>query len=302
MIRLWSAPLRLLLAALGLGASLLPRPVELWLGRGFGRLTLVLGLFKRRIAEDNIAQCLPELDAAGRGALLRANYEHYGILFFEYLHFFSPIPGHFRRYARRVSRLENRQIWERARAKGKGVIFFSAHLGFWEMSAAAAGLSGLEPTVVTTMLKPAWLHRKITQSRASTGVAQAFHPGSMPAVLRALRRGGSVAFMNDQYARPPMGLPVVFFGRLVETLSVVGPLAKRTGACVLPVYAVRGPDGVNEVRIEPEMDLAEDGPEEATQKVAGRVEEWVRRHPEQWLWIHRRFKNARPAAAAKPLN
>lgn len=294
MIRLWSAPLRILLAVLGLGASFLPRPLELRLGRGLGRLALALGLFRPRIARENIARCLPRWSAGEREALLRANYEHYGVLFFEFLHFFSPIPGHFRRYAARVSRLENRELWERAQAGGKGVIFFSAHLGFWEMSAAAAGLSGLAPTIVTTVLKPGWLHRRITEARASAGVAQAFHPGSMPAVLRALRRGGSVAFMNDQYARPPMGLPVAFFGSRVDTLSVVGPLAKRTGARVLPVYSVRGEDGVVSVRIEPEMDLGEDA-EEATQRVAERVELWVRRHPEQWLWIHRRFKNATPA-------
>lgn len=289
----WSAPLRALLAVLGLGAALLPRPLELRLGRGLGRLVLALGLFRPAIAQENMARCFPRWDAGRRRALLRANYEHYGILFFEFLHFFCPLPGHFRRYARRVSRLENRELWESAQAKGKGVIFFSAHLGFWEMSAAAAGLSGLAPTVVTTVLKPGWLHRQITECRASTGIGQAFHPGSMPAVLRTLRRGGSVAFMNDQYARPPMGLPVLFFGSRVDTLSVVGPLAKRTGACVLPVYAVRGEDGIVAVRIEAEMALGENSPEEATQKVAGHVEEWVRRHPEQWLWVHRRFKNAK---------
>lgn len=293
-----SVPLWPLLRALGLGASLLPRPVELGLGRALGRLALALRLFKCRTVEQNIARALPELDPEGRSALVRANYEHYGILFFEFLHFFSPLPGHFRRYAARVSKLVNRGLWEEASARGKGVVFFSSHLGFWEMSAAAAGLSGLGPTIVTTVLKPRWLHEQVTACRASTGVSAAFHPGSMPAVLRALRKGGSVAFMNDQYAPPPMGIPVVFFGMRVDTLAVVGPLAKRTGAAVLPVYSVRGRDGVTSVIIEPELPLPEgDGAEPATQAIAARVEEWVRRHPDQWLWLHRRFKNVRPATS-----
>lgn len=298
MTPLWSLPLRGLLAVLGLCVAGLPRALELRFGRGFGRAALGLGLFKWKTSQANIALCFPELDEPGRGRLLESNYEHYGILFFEFLHFFTPIPGHFAGYARSISRLENKPLWETAKAKGKGVLFFSSHLGFWEMSAASAGLAGLEPTVVTTILKPGWLHEQITACRGSTGVHQAFHPGSMPSVLKALRRGGCVAFMNDQYARPPMGLPVVFFGQLVDTLAVVGSLAKRTGAVVLPVSTVRGPDGVNVTTIEPELSMdGADDPATATQMIADHVESWVRKTPAQWLWAHRRFKQARPASS-----
>lgn len=267
------------------------------LGRAFGRAAHALRLFKVETARRNIARCFPEKSEEERAELLRANYEHYGVLFFEFLHFFCPLPGHWPGYAARVSRLENAEIWERARAKGNGVLFFSAHLGFWEMSAAAAGLGGIRPTIVTTVLKPRWLHETITAARASTGVSAAFHPGSMPAVLKALRKGGSVAFMNDQYAPPPMGVPVKFLGHRVDTLAVVGALARRTGAAVLPVVSYRRPDGVTVVAIEPPLDeaaLAAEG-DEVTQAVASHVEGWVRRWPEQWLWIHRRFKNAVPA-------
>lgn len=271
----------------------MPRSVELFLGPLFGRAVHRLGLFKTRTVAENIANCFPEKSAAERAALARANYEHYGILFFEYAHFFSPIPGHFKRYAAKISRLVGRAHWEKAHAKGKGVLFFSSHVGFWEMSAASAGLSGMNPTIVTTILKPAWLNAMITGGRASAGVAQAFHPGSMPTVLRALRKGGAVAFMNDQYAPPPMGLPVSFFGVLVNTLSVVGPLSKRTGAPVLPVSVHRDKDGVQVATIEPEFDLSSANGDGAasTELIAARVEAWVRRHPEQWLWIHRRFKH-----------
>ncbi|MCX5789578.1 MAG: hypothetical protein NTX64_13900 [Elusimicrobia bacterium] len=197
---LWSLPLRALLFFIGLAVAALPRGLELRLGRAFGRACVWLGLFKQRTVRENIARALPELSADDQRRLLRANYEHYGILFFEFAHFFCPLPGHWRRYAARVSCLENKETWDEAVARGKGALFFSAHLGFWEMSAAAAGLAGLAPTIVTTVLKPVWLHDQITACRASTGVSAAFHPGSMPAVMRALRKGGSVAFMNDQYA------------------------------------------------------------------------------------------------------
>lgn len=254
------------------------------------------------MAEANLKRCFPELDAAARRRLLVANFEHYGLLFFETLHFFSPLPGHYRRYVAATSRVEGRQEWERARAKGRGVIFFSAHLGCWEAAGGAAALSGINATAVTTVLTPRWLHDKITAGRASLGVAAAFHPGSMPAVLRVLRRGGTVVFMNDQYAAPPMGRRVEFFGARVGTLAVVGPLAKRTGAPVLPVLTLREPDGTAVARIEPELELgaALDDPEAATQLIAARVERWVRRRPEQWLWVHRRFKDADAVSAPAP--
>ncbi len=296
-----SVPLRVLLTGLGLAVSFLPRRAELVLGPLLGRFVCAFGLFKVRRSAEHIALCFPEKSPAERAALLRANYEHLGILFFEYLHFFSPIPGHYRRYAAKISRLEGLANWRRAHDKGKGVIFFSSHLGFWEMSAAAGGLAGMAPTVVTTVLKPKWLDAQITAARRSCGIAAAYHPGSLPSVMRVLRKGGTVAFMNDQYAPPPMGSPVVFFGASVNTLTVVGPLAKRTGAAVVPVTVHRDPDGTQVVAVEPEFDLSAAGGDAtaSTQLIAARVEAWVRAHPEQWLWIHRRFKAAVwPAPAA----
>jgi KDO2-lipid IV(A) lauroyltransferase len=288
-----SAPLRILLGALGTVASACPRGLELAAGPLLGRLVLALGLFKAKTAAENIRRCFPELEESERRKILRGNYEHYGILFFEFLHFFSPIPGHYRRYMKRHSLLEGYENWERAHAKGKGVLFVASHVGYWEMLAAAGALSGMPLTVVTTVLQPDWLNAKITAERSSTGVEAAYHPGAGKHVLKALRNGRSVAFMNDQYAPPPMGLPVKFFGVKVNTLSAVAPLAKRTGAAIIPVGTYRDDKGVSRVVIGKEMHLGADLDDtaKATEILAGTVERWVRRHPTQWLWIHRRFKN-----------
>jgi KDO2-lipid IV(A) lauroyltransferase len=289
-----SVPLYVLVTALGLFAAALPRRVELFLGKWLGRFGLRLRLFKVKRAAEHIALCFPEKSGAERAAILRDNYEHLGIILFEYMHMLSPIPGHYARYVARISRLEGYENWKRAHDKGRGVLVFSSHMAFWEMSAAATGLAGINPTIVTTRLKPAWLHDRITAARKSCGVDAAFHPGSMPAILRVLHGGGTVAFMNDQYAHPPMGEPVIFFGAQVNTLKVIGPLANRLEAAVLPVSVERDADGVEVVTIEPELDLGDaiNDSQEATQVIAERVEAWVRRRPAQWLWIHRRFKNA----------
>jgi Kdo2-lipid IVA lauroyltransferase/acyltransferase len=291
--RLLSLPLRLLLLFVGLTASLLPRRAELLIGPALGRAVYRLGLFKLKTVRDNIRRCFPDLGAAGQERLASRNYEHYGVLFLEFAHFFSPFPGHYARYARSLCRISGEEHWRKAHAEGKGVIFVCSHLGFWEMAAAAGGLAGFSPLVVTTRLKPEWLHRQITECRLSTGVRAALHPGSGSAILRELRKGGSIAFMNDQYAPPPMGMPARFFGVDVNTLAAVAPLAKRTGAAVIPVLCHRDARGRSLVELEPALDLGDalDDTGAATGALAARVETWVRRHPEQWLWMHRRFKN-----------
>lgn len=287
-----SAALRGLLFTLGLAAAALPRRAELFLGRWLGRIIFALGLFKRRTVLENLANCYPLLDRRSLYALARRNYAHYGLLFFEYLHFFTPIKGHYRSYMARHSVVEGLENWQRAHDKGKGVLFVASHVGYWEMLAAAGAMAGIALTIVTTVLQPPWLHKLFTAQRLSTGVRPAFHPGSITTVLRALRKKEAVAFMNDQYSPPPLGVPVRFFGVKVGTLAAIGPLAKRTGAAIVPAYTYRDAKGVSHIIIDEELDLgpALENTEAATQRMARQVETWVRRHPEQWLWMHWRFK------------
>src|SRR5205823_7337571 len=120
--------LRLPLHGLGLFVWPLPRRAELALGRALGRLALALDWKRRRIAEENLRRCLPELDDGARERLLRANYEHYGQLTLELAHMLTPWPGHWRAYVERVTRNEGFELWRRAHDKGKGVLFCSAHL------------------------------------------------------------------------------------------------------------------------------------------------------------------------------
>ena len=282
----------------GVFATLAPRRLELWLGPRLGRLLLFLDRKRSRVARDNIARCLPALGEDARRDLLRRNYEHYGTLALELLHLFSPVPGHYRRYAAGVTRLHGHENWDRAHAKGKGVLFVSSHLGNWEMLVASGclRLHGIRLTMVTRRTKPEWLRRKLESARAELGVREAYDPRTLPAVLRALRKGEAVGFVIDQYAPPPAGVPVKFFGVEVDTLAALGPLAQRTGAAIVPGTARRDAEGLVHVTIEPEMELddALGDAARSTQLLAARVEGWIRETPEQWLWIHRRFKNLKP--------
>ena len=294
MIPRWqSVLLRMALTSLGLAVTVLPRAVELFVGPRLGRFLLVLGGGRRRVADENLRRCFPRLDESARLALLRQNYEHYGVLVFELLHLFSPLPGHYRRYVARTSKLSGFENWKKAHDLGRGVLFVSSHLGNWEMMVAAGSLAGMPITMVTKRLKPAWLHERVEASRLSVGARGAYEPRTLPAVMRALRGNESVGFVMDQYAGPPIGIPVPFFGVKVGTLAAVSTLAQRTGAAIVPVKTYRDRRGLVRVCVEPMMELNAlvTSEEETTAALAGKVEGWVREHPSQWLWIHQRFKN-----------
>ena len=294
MYPLLSLFLRAILGALGAAVSLIPRSWELALGPALGRAGLLLDRRRRRIAHDNIRRCLPELGPAGWDELLRENFEHYGVLTLELLHMFSPLPGHYRRYAESTATLEGLDHWRRAHDKGKGVLFVSAHLGNWELMAGLGAMRGIPITIVTRHLKPEWLHLKMLEARHSVDFGCFFNDEN-PArkIIGALRKGKSVGFVMDQYAPPPSGARVPFFGIEVDTLAAVGTFAERVGAAIIPVYQRRDASGVVRIVIEPELDLGEArrDPAASTALLAAKTEEWIRREPAQWLWAHRRFKN-----------
>lgn len=288
-----SALLRVVLFSAGLKVTLLPRSFELWFGPKLGRFLLKIGKRRREVALENIRHCFPELGPEGWQSLLERNYEHYGVLALELLHLFSPIPGHYEAYARRTTVVEGFENWKRAHELGKGVLFVSSHLGNWEMMVAGGALAGIPLTMVTKHLKPEWLHKKVEASRLSIGARGAYEPRTLPVIMRAFRAKESVGFVMDQYAGPPIGVPALFFGVKVGTLAAVSTLAQRTGAAIIPAKCYRDAAGKVHICIEPQLDLSTiiGNIEQTTEALTAKVEAWVRQYPEQWLWIHRRFKN-----------
>ncbi len=288
-----SVPLRAMLTSLGFFASFLPRSVEVFFGPFLGRLALSFAVKRRSTAEENIRRCLPELSEEERRELLRKNCEHWGMIGFEFMHLFSPIPGHFARYVEKNSKIHDFEHWRKAHDKGKGTIIVGCHAGNWEVASAAGCMAGMPFMIVTRNLTPEWLMKKIESSRLQTGLRALYQPRTLPSVLRALRKGESVGFVIDQYASPPMGVKARFFGYNVDTLGAVGPIANRTGAAVVPTYNIRDEKGIIHVYLEPEIEFGDAAADQrkTTQILADMVEAQIRRNPTQWLWGHNRFKN-----------
>ena len=272
---------------------ILPRALKSFLEAGLA-WALKVGGVRANVILENIQIAYPGNDSSVRtyrSHLFRLAYVHLGCLFLETLLLLGPIEKH----VRKKGELRGKEHWEFAKTKGKGVIFLASHVGNWELMAATGAQAGIDIMLVTKHLKPEWLHQAIKRGRARCGVQATYEPKTFRDVIAHLRKNGTVGLVLDQYAGPPVGIRVPFFGVYVGTNTVLATLAKRTGASVLPVLNHRDISDRCLVEIQPPVawksdpcavrELAEN-----TASYTAILEGHIRRYPEQWLWTHKRFK------------
>ena len=260
-------------------------------GRALGRLYLRLDARRRNLARANLARAFPELPSAGIDALAVRVFEHFGGVAAELLH----AMGHGPEDA--LSRIETEGA-ENARdafASGRGVFFLTAHLGNWEWAALGTGALGIPVGVIARPLDNPLLDAPLTRLRTSTGNSVIGKRDAAREMLRALRRGGAIGILNDQHARPPDAVTAPFFGQPAATSSALAKLADRTEALVIPAAAIRIAPARWRLTFEPALDVrtlpeAERGVEKLTARLNGILETMIRRHPEQWLWLHNRWR------------
>jgi KDO2-lipid IV(A) lauroyltransferase len=275
--------------AFGWFLYLLPGRLRVALGSAFGAFLGQLKL-RQKVVIQNLALAYPD-DPEKQSAILKGSYRHLGNLFLEILLLFGPM----RRFATRKVTITGGENWKKAHAQGKGVFFLASHVGNWEiMSAGGAVQLGMDLMLVTKHLKPEWLHQAVEKCRGRCNVRATYEPRTLRDVLAHLKKGGTVGFVLDQYAGPPVGVRVPVFGVPVGTTTAVAMLAKRTGAPVLPVVNYREPDGRYRIDIRPPVEWEEGDPSTEvavnTARFAALMEKDIHHHSEQWLWIHRRFK------------
>ncbi len=288
--------IRLTLGLSGWAFSLLPIWGRRALASSIGAL-LSISAPRRKVILDNLQRFIPGDDADAhrrRTQLLRATYRHLAELSFEIMMLFGPKRLLYS-WTEKHQKVEGYEIWQRAHAHKKGVIFLSSHVGNWEIMATVGGIWKTDLMLVTKKLKPDWLHEAIEQGRLANEVKATYEPRTFRDVLSHLKAGGTVGIVLDQYAGPPVGVRVPLFGVPVGTHTVVAMLAKRTGVPVVPVINYRLPDGRHLVRVEPEIPwVSHEDPREELALNTARYVEVIERHirecPEQWLWTHKRFK------------
>ncbi len=184
--------------------------------------------------------------------------------------------------------------FENSSKKGKGVIFLTSHLGAFDLQITVMALHGLKPNIIGTPLKDPRLNDLLFDYRNAYGAVAVERGKETFRLIKALKSAGSVAILIDQDTKVKSRF-VNFFDRPAATPVGASILAMKTGAAIVPTYIFLGEDGMQHMHILPEIAWTETGNEEDnltlnTQHYTNFIEDVVRQHPEQWVWMHERWK------------
>jgi Kdo2-lipid IVA lauroyltransferase/acyltransferase len=277
----------------------LPRRAALGVGRGLGWLWGALDSRHLAIAVENLRAAFPDWDEARLWRTARGVYRHFGSVLVDILW----LSHRTREQIESLIEIVGREHVVRAIARGRGVIDCSGHIGNWEMHGIGHGLL-IEPLgVVARPLDNPALDARLCAFRTTWGNTVIYKRKALAQVLRLLRAGKGIALLLDQNVQESDGIFVRFFGRPAATTTVAAALALKTGCALVPCRTELLPDGRYRFSYEPEVAVdtaAADRDAEiarVTQLIASRTEAWIRDTPEQWLWIHKRWKT-QPRAEA----
>jgi len=268
------------------------------LGESLGLMFYKVDRVHRRIALANLQVAFPARSEKDRDLIARSMFKHFGRLLLELLKYASMSN------ARQLAHVE----WEGedrvrlAYAQGKGILFCTGHFGFWEQQALAHALKFEPMAVMARPLDNPLLHTLLEQIRVSNGNPVLYRRGAVRKALRLLAEGRGVGILIDQHMTSPDAIYVDFFGRPAATTSTLAALAIRTGAPVIPLFAFPLADGryrmIYEHPIHPPDEKSQNAVRDFTQRCTDVLEMHVRRHPELWLWMHRRWRDAPGEALA----
>jgi len=264
--------------------SRLPWGVQRLLADAFGAFAFHVVRIRRHVTMVNLRVCFPELTEAARRTLGRRHYQALAFGILEVARCWWRPPGDLP-----PARITGVEALERARASGRGVLLVSGHFTTLEIAGRILGLRTplcclyRDPNnaVLAAMLRR---HRTAWASRA-------IEMRDMTGLLRALRDGEAVWYAPDQGKWTPQSAVLPFFGRPAITNLSTPRLAKMSGAAVFTFFPRRAPDGSYELTVGPELaGIPSADPEADTARLTALLEDAIRAAPEQYLWVHRRFK------------
>ncbi len=277
-------------------SSILPRQIQRLSGSWIGFLWWDVFGFRKKIVLNNLKIAYPEWTDQQRKRIGRESVYQLGYNFGEF--FF--IPNMSREWVDKNVVFEGLENYDKAIAQGKGFFYLTLHLGNGDLAANALSVIGQDISIITKRFKTQWFNDLWFSIRGAGGVKyiDAHGPTNAFDILKALKRNSGLVFVLDQYMGKPFGVATTFFGKRTGTAYGLALFAQKTKAPVLPIYTYEGNDGKVHVVIEPAMDLSPSIVEDKdqsivnlTQSFTDKLEEIVRKHPEQWMWVHRRWKD-----------
>ena len=278
-----------------------------WLPRGLARLVagaLAWSVYQlhgrlRRVGRRNLELALPDVSSEERDRILHRLFRSLGWQLVEFCRMARYTPENTRNWIR----TEGLEHYLAAEARGKGVLIVTGHMGAWELSSFYHSLMGHPMGMVIRRLDNRPLDEFVNGIRCLHGNRVLHKDDFARGLLTAMRKGETVGILMDTNMTPPQGVFVEFFGYEACTASGLARVALKTGAAVLPGFMLWeeaerryvlhfGPQLAFERTSDGEADIVA-----ATQQCTRVIESWIRRYPDQWLWIHRRWKT-RPAGDA----
>jgi KDO2-lipid IV(A) lauroyltransferase len=272
--------------------GILPRRLARAVGILLAWLVYLLHVRLRQVGMRNLAMAFPEKSEAQRARILRGEFASLGRQLAEVCHF----PEYTLENLSDVLVFEDFENFERAQARGKGVLLFAGHFGGWELSSFAISMRGYWMHVIMRGMDNVYLGELILRYRTMHGNKAVDKDDFVRGLLSAMRAGEVVGMLIDTNMTPPQGIFVDFFGIPACTASGMARIALKTDAAVVPTFAIWDAKlGKYRLRFDPAVELVRSDDLEAdikanTQKFTSIIEAYVRKYPEQWLWVHRRWK------------
>jgi Kdo2-lipid IVA lauroyltransferase/acyltransferase len=274
----------------------LPRSLSRALGIGLGLAAYILVGRLRRVGIRNLEIAFPQMQKRQRARIIRELFVGFG----RHLAEFCMFPRYTAENARNVALYDGFENYAAAREAGRGVLLLTAHLGAWEIGSFVHSIFGNPIKIVVRRLDNPKVDALVERYRTLHGNQTFAKEDFARGLLAAMRAGETVGILMDTNMTPPQGVFVNFFGKPACTASGMARVALRSGAAVVPAFTIWDKKlRKYRVRFDPALQLVSTGDDDAdaignTALFNRVIQDYVTRYPEQWLWVHRRWKT-RPA-------
>ena len=276
--------------------GILPRRVARWVGATFVRIAYLFRKPLRQAAVFNLQLAFPDWSREQRKQTIHGMNRQIGWMIGE----FSQFPKYTRERIEEIVVIDGAENFDEAQRRGRGVLFLTGHMSAWELAPFAHARYGHPLHFLVRPVANRKVDALINGYRCLSGNRPIDKNRSARAILKVLSEGGTVGILSDHNTSLDEGVFVNFFGIPASTTSGLARVALRTGAAVVPGFLCWD-ESLQKYRLgfEPAVDLARTGDDEAdvrenTQRFMQVIERYVRRHPEQWLWVHKRWKTRPP--------
>lgn len=268
----------------------LPFAVQDKVGWFIGFLWVDVFRIRRNMVISHVKKAMPELSEVEAKKIAKASVYNLGKTIAEYSNLYYWKKQDFEKYFE----FEGEEILKSALAEGHGVLLLASHLGNGDLAAAYLAQMGYPIHLITKKFKSEWLDKMWNSIRSKQKIKMISDRRTQYEILQAIKKNEMVTFVLDQYMGKPLGVKSTFFGIPTGTAMGLSIFHKKTGAPVLPIFTYRVRPGLTRLVVRPPIlfeDKGDDTISFMTQKYTDCIESIVRQYPEQWMWVHRRWKD-----------